>query len=319
MIGDSTAFRSVLARVQRISLCDAAVLLQGDTGTGKEVLARAIHYLGTRQDAAFVPVNCGAIPPNLFETEFFGHTRGAFTDAKQAHTGLVELAHHGTLFLDEVDSLSAQGQVSLLRFLQNQEFRPIGAHQFKQVDVRIVAAGNRPLKELVRRGEFREDLFYRLNLFSLQLPPLRLREDDSVTLAHHFLQKFSHRYGLSHLSLSAESLAWLRQYDWPGNVRELENTIHRACLLAQDREITLSDLAGDVLNAPDVSMCGAPMVECFADAKQYAVECFERKYLESLLQKTRGNVSEAARLAGKERRALGKLLKKHSLCREDFF
>ena len=318
LVGDSVAFHLVLSRVQRIANCDAPVLLQGETGTGKEVIARAIHYLGARQDAAFVPVNCGAIPPTLFESEFFGHARGAFTDARQARVGLVELAHQGTLFLDEVDSLSPQGQVSLLRFLQNQEYRPVGGQNFKQADVRIVAAGNRPLKALVKQGEFREDLFYRLNLFTIDMPSLRHRDDDSVILARHFLDRFKQRYNLGHGGLSPNALAWLRNHHWPGNVRELENTIHRACLLAQGRDITANDLVEELAGAPPEEYTEETVAESFVDAKQHAVESFERRYLESLMRKVRGNVTLAARLAGKERRALGKLLKKHGLCRERF-
>ena len=318
LVGDSTAFQHVLSRVQRIANCQAPVLLQGETGTGKEVIARAIHYVGARQNAAFVPVNCGAIPAALFESEFFGHVRGAFTDAKQAQVGLVELAHGGTLFLDEIDSLSPQGQVSLLRFLQNQEYRPVGSRHFKQADVRIVAAGNRPLKASMQAGEFREDLYYRLNLFTIDLPPLRYRDDDSVTLARYFLNRFVRRYSLGQAALSPDALAWLRNYHWPGNVRELENAMHRACFLAQGRDITVSDLIDDQGAAFGEAQREDSLAESFADAKHHAVERFERHYLQSLMEKARGNVSLAARYAGKERRALGKLLKKHGLSKEDF-
>jgi DNA-binding NtrC family response regulator len=318
LVGNSAAFQLVLRRVQRIANCDASVLLQGETGTGKELIARAIHYLGARQDAAFVPVNCGAIPPALFESEFFGHARGAFTDARQEHTGLVELANQGTLFLDEIDSLGPQGQVSLLRFLQNLEYRPVGGKHFRQADVRIVAAGNRPLKTLVMQGEFREDLFYRLNLFTIDLPSLRHRDDDSVTLAYYFLDRFISRYHLDETLLSQNALAWLRSYHWPGNVRELENAMHRACLLAQGRIITVSDLMEDVVETQAVDTDGQTVTESFAEAKQHAVERFERHYLECLMRKAQGNVTLAARFAGKERRALGKLLKKHGFCRENY-
>ena len=318
LVGESAVFQLMLGRVQRIANSDAPVLLQGETGTGKELIARAIHYLGARQDAAFVPVNCGAIPATLFESEIFGHARGAFTDAKHDQVGLVELANQGTLFLDEIDSLSLQSQVNLLRFLENQEYRSIGSRHFRQADVRIVAAGNRPLKTLVKQGKFREDLFYRLNLFPIDLPSLRHRDDDSVILARYFLGRFTQRYDLSKSSLTPNALAWLRSYHWPGNVRELENAVHRACLLAQGREITASDLIEEVHETSVEDSAGQTITESFADAKQQAVERFERHYLECLMRKAQGNVTLAARYACKERRALGKLLKKYGLSRESF-
>jgi DNA-binding NtrC family response regulator len=318
LVGDSPAFRFVLNRAQRISNCDAPVLLQGETGTGKELMARAVHYLGARRNAAFVPVNCGSIPSSLFESEFFGHAKGAFTDAMHEHAGLVELAHQGTLFLDEIDSLGLRGQVSLLRFLQNQEYRPVGGKRFRQADVRVVAAGNRSLKTMVKQGEFREDLFYRLNLFTIEMPPLRHRGDDSLTLSNHFVDRYANRYGLEKTALSPNALAWLRSYHWPGNVRELENALHRACLLARGRDITAGDLIEEEGDATLDETAGQSAVESFADAKQHAVDLFERHYLEGLMKRTRGNVTRAARIAGKERRALGKLLKKHGLSREDF-
>jgi DNA-binding NtrC family response regulator len=321
LIGRSPPFRAVLANVRRIAGFNLPILLQGETGTGKEVLARAIHYLGPRQNAAFVPVNCGAIPAELMESEFYGHTRGAFTDAKQARTGLVELADGGTLFLDEIDSLCARGQVSLLRFLQNQEFRSVGGRTIKQANVRVVAAGNRPLKDLVQQEEFREDLYYRLSVFPLELPPLRRRGDDVLELARHFLDRYSRLYGTGRHGFSADAVAWLSHYAWPGNVRELENSVHRACLLSSDEQITAHCLMADSPVDPEFPVLpggATEELEKFAIAKQHAVERFERRYLEDMMRRTKGNVSAAACLAGKERRAFGKLLKKHGLCRQNF-
>jgi DNA-binding NtrC family response regulator len=321
LIGHSPQFKAVLASIKRISAFDLPILLQGETGTGKELLARAIHYLGPRQNGAFIPVNCGSIPADLIESELYGHAKGAFTDAKRTQSGLVELADGGTLFLDEIDSLSSRGQVSLLRFLQNQEFRPLGGRSFKQANVRIVAAGNRPLRELVEQGEFREDLYYRLGVFPIELPPLRRRDGDVLELAGHFLSRYSRLYGKGLRRFSPEALSWLDKYPWPGNVRELENAVHRACLLAGGEQITPRTLTPELPSGGD---CQFPAdtdpetLQLFAVAKQHAVERFERSYLETVMQRTGGNVSAAARLAGKERRAFGKLLKKHGLCRQRY-
>lgn len=323
LIGDSPAFITLLKHIEQVSDFDITVLLQGETGTGKELVARALHYLGNRQDAPFIPVNCGALPQELLESELFGHERGAFTDAKQRQSGLVELADGGTLFMDEIDSLSARAQVTVLRFLQEKEYRPIGGNSIKTADVRLVAASNKDLKQCVEDGTFREDLYYRLCLFPIELPPLRHRSSDDILLAEHFLEQYSTKYERGSLFFGTDALQWLRQQEWPGNVRELENTIHRACLIAKGsvihcRDYKIPNGQMDEEDEEEYILSESTPINSFLLEKQKAVEQFEKKYLQSVLKKTKGNISEAARLANKERRSLGKLLKKHGIDRHSF-
>src|SRR5688500_7573696 len=212
MIGRSIAFRIADALIMKMSAFDAPVLIEGETGTGKELAARAIHYRGARRGKPFVPVNCGALPDALIENELFGHRRGAFTDARDDKPGVVELARGGTLFLDEIDALTPKGQVTLLRFLQDQQFRPLGGRREEQADVRIIAAANRSLERQVAAEAFRQDLFYRLNLLHLTLPPLRERQGDIALLAEHFVRAAATRYGKAPLPFHPETLAWFERY-----------------------------------------------------------------------------------------------------------
>jgi len=221
LIGESSAFLRCLALIERIASCDAAVLIQGETGTGKELAARAIHYLGVRCGKPFVPLNCGAIPEGLIESELFGHERGAFTGATHTRAGVIAQAHNGVLFLDEIDMLSTKGQVALLRFLEDMRYRPVGQSREIVSNVRIIAASNRMLANLASAGQFRPDLLYRLNIFHLALPALRDRESDVEMLAEHFVQVFADKYGLKPKTLHRETRLWLRTYHWPGNIREL--------------------------------------------------------------------------------------------------
>jgi len=239
MIGRSPAFRIADALIYKISAYDAPVLIEGETGTGKELAARAIHYRGARSGRPFVPVNCGALPDALIESELFGHRRGAFTDARDDKPGLVELARGGTLFLDEVDALTHKAQVTLLRFLQDQQFRPLGGRREEQADVRIITASNRVLERQVEAGAFRLDLFRRLKLLHVTLPPLRERGSDIPLLAEHFVRACGARYGKAALPIDPETLAWFERYRWPGNIRELENLIRRYVLLAEGESISI--------------------------------------------------------------------------------
>jgi len=301
----------MLAHLRRIAASEAPVLVEGDTGSGKELAARAIHYGGSLRAGPFVPINCGALPDHLLEAELFGHERGAYTDAKSARRGLVAEANGGTLFLDEVDALSPKAQVTLLRFLQDQRYRPLGSSRELSTRVRLIAATNRSLDALVTQGGFRSDLMYRLKILHLALPALRARAGDAVLLARHFAAGFSAKYGLPVKRFDEATLAWIDGNPWPGNVRELENWVHRALLMTE---------------GPTISQPAAPRVEAvdeatachrfnFQLAKAEAVRCFERDYVLRVLQHTHGNVTRAAQIAGKERRAFGKLLKKHGIDR----
>jgi len=312
LIGHSPALRETLRLVARMAACDAPVLIEGETGTGKELAARAIHYQSVRKEGPFIAVNCGAIPDSLIESELFGHRKGAFTDAKDNQPGLVTLAEGGTLFLDEVDALSTKGQVTLLRFLQDQEFRPLGARQVQQGNVRILAASNSNLAQLAERGAFRSDLLYRLKILCLELAPLRERSGDIEELAAWFLEACDKRFGLGLRTLHPDSLAWMGHYHWPGNIRELENLLYREYLLAEGAVIRI-DPPKAMHPLPQVSPEPQVGELTFHRAKARAVEAFERAYLVGLLGLAGGNVSLAAKLAGKERRSLGKLLKKYGL------
>ena len=236
-IGTSEGVRAVMRQIEKIARSDAPVLIQGETGSGKELAARAIWAGSARSAGPFVPVNCGAIPDGLIETELFGHGAGAFTDAKQARDGVIAQAQHGTLFLDEINTLSPRAQVTLLRFLQDLRYRPVGTSAERDADVRVIAASNQPLQDMVDAGHFRRDLLYRLNILELTIPPLRSRQDDIELLVDYFLDRFCRKYGLPPKRLHPEASEWLRTYQWPGNVRELENWIHREVLLAEGDEI----------------------------------------------------------------------------------
>ncbi|MDB5812227.1 MAG: Fis family transcriptional regulator [Betaproteobacteria bacterium] len=307
MIGQSDCFRRIVALVSRFATCDAPVLIEGETGTGKEVAARAVHYQSSRRGRPFVPVNCGALPDTLIENELFGHRQGAYTDAHGDIPGLVELAHGGTLFFDEVDALTSRAQVILLRFLQDHRYRPLGGRREETADVRIITASNRALNELVEQGQFRADLLFRINILNMELPSLRQRLGDIELLAQRFVADCAQRYQGTHKALTPEALAWLVSYSWPGNIRELENRIHRGYLLSDDATLDLKDVA--IAAVAEESLAAVSYV----DARSRALDAFHRQYLTSLLRRAQGNVTQAAREAGKERRALGKLVKKYGI------
>lgn len=299
IVGTSATFLKTLERLPVIAACDARVLLHGESGTGKEIFAQAIHYLSARASRPWIAVNCGAIPPELAESELFGHVRGAFTTALAARSGLIREAEGGTLFLDDVDCLSLDTQAKLLRFLQEREYRQVGSNVLMHADVRIIAASNQPLRKLVDQGRFRLDLYFRLNVLSLKLPSLRERRADIGPLALHFVQEFARELSRPTTSLSPGALQKLATYDWPGNVRELRHVIERAVLLAR----------GTVLDAADIELDeNAPGGESlsFRAAKARVVEHFERGLIQHLLAAHGGNVARAARAAGKNRREIGR-------------
>ena len=304
-VGDSPALIEEIRKIPQLARCDASVLVLGETGTGKEICARSIHYLSPRAAAPFVPVNCGAIPVDLVESELFGHEAGAYTGANSAAAGLVREADGGTLFLDEVDCLPLSSQVKLLRFLQEKEFRPVGGRKQARADVRMVAASNVSLAAAVRAGRFRPDLYYRLNVLRLVLPPLRERREDIPVLARHFLAKYSAQFGKAVSGLSAGTLASLMLHDWPGNIRELENAIERAVVLAEGSIIRTGEIVLETETPP--------AERSFRHLKARAVAQFERAYLEAVLRENNGNISAAARAAEKNRRAFWALLRKHQL------
>jgi DNA-binding NtrC family response regulator len=319
LLGQSPAFLELLCLIERFSACDAAVLVYGETGSGKEVVARAMHYLGARRNAPFIPVNCGAIPDSLVENELFGHTRGAYTDARESYQGLVAQAHGGTLFLDEIEAMSPRAQVILLRFLQDHEYRPLGAKVAHTADVRIIAASNADLELLVEQGAYRMDLLYRLSVLNIRVPPLRERAGDPCLLAEEFLRRLSTQYGRPAKHLHPHTAAEFDSFHWPGNVRQLENLVHRSFLLADDAVIRVSPGGLGRQRAAAVDAPGKGLTAArFQDAKARTIAQFERAYITELLARSRGNISLAARIAGKERSRLTKLVKKYGLERRDF-
>jgi len=318
LIGQSSIFLDTLSFIKKASDCNASVLIEGETGCGKEVAARAIHYLGCRKDFPFIPMNCGAIPDQLIENELFGHEKGAYTDAKQSQTGLTEQADGGTLFLDEIEALSIKGQVTLLRFIEDNLIRPLGAIKSRKVNVRIIAASNVCLCELVAQGLFRQDLLFRLNLLQLNLPPLRNRKTDIQSLAEHFLQKYRRQYQQPDKRFHPDAVAWMNAYQWPGNVRELENFVHRSFLLSQDVEIIPANIHQDDKQSNSRRKLferrqNFKFDASFNEAKSHVIDHFEQSYLIWLISSSKGNVTQAADIAQKERRAFGKLLKKHAI------
>jgi DNA-binding NtrC family response regulator len=315
LLGNSPLFLEALHTIEKIAAVDATVLIQGETGTGKELAARALHYLSPRRDRPFIPVNCGALPDNLVESELFGHERGAFTDAKKAHRGIVTQGEGGTLFLDEVEAMTPRAQIVLLRFLQDHKYRPVGGRLEASGNVRIIASTNLDLEELVRNNQFRRDLLFRFRILSVTMPPLRLRERDVVMLAEHFLCRFAIQYDRPAKRLHPDTVAWLLEHDWPGNVRELENLVLREFLLADDDVIRLPTRRE---SAPNPDNDGLACEQTFKLAKAQAVAEFEKAYLGDLLAKTCGNISLAARISRKDRSALNKLVKKHGLGSERF-
>jgi two-component system response regulator GlrR len=305
LVGEAPSFVAVKKTIPRIAQSERTVLIVGETGTGKELCARALHYLSPRADKPFIPLNCGAIPSDLFERELFGNHKGAFTSAWTAQPGFLDEAENGTLFLDEIEALPCLAQVKLLRFLQDQTYSMLGSPKLKKANVRIIASTNVDLSRKIRDGTFREDLFYRLAVLILNLPPLRERSGDVSLLANHFWSMYADTNGITTpRRLSPGALDALKLYSWPGNVRELENVIHRIVVLSEDDLIEPKDLPIPVPLNSSQSIS-------HKEAKARAIEHFERTYIAELLHKHNGNVTQAAREAKKDRRALGRLIKKY--------
>jgi len=302
IITRSQSMEQLLQEVQRVAQGDASLFIHGESGTGKELIARAVHQVSPRTAAPFVAVNCSAIPAELLESELFGHVRGAFSGAVSSRDGLFRSADSGTLFLDEIGDMPALFQVKLLRALQEQRIRPVGANQDILVDVRIISASHHDLDALVAAGSFRQDLYYRLNVVTLSLPALSERREDIPLLANHFLSRLSPRYGDRVKGFSAEALNALVQYDWPGNVRQLQNVVEQLTALSSTPIIPVKQVEKALKEK-------AALLPGFQEAR----EQFEREYLVELLQRVNGNVSQAARLAKRNRTEFYKLLKRHHL------
>lgn len=316
LIYRSAAFAEIVAMLERAARSDASVLIQGESGTGKELLAHHLHDASPRAGKPFVPVDCASIPAELFESELFGHVKGAFTGASAAKLGLFQVADGGTLFLDELGELPLPFQPKLLRAIQERTIRPVGSAEQLPIDVRIVAATNRNLVQEVEEGRFRQDLFYRLDVVRIQVPPLRERRDDIAELAQHFLRRFGAAAGIG---FGPGVLPLLSAYHWPGNVRQLRNSIERACALAQGRELSPSDLPPELLGGESRPVSeGAAEDNTFQAMKARTIAAMEHSYLAGLLRKHKGNVTHSADEAGMTRSALQKLLHKHGIKSTDY-
>jgi len=305
LVGQDPVFLRVAEQIASCALTAFPILITGETGTGKEMFARAIHFLSERRNHPFIPMDCASVPDHLIENELFGHARGAYTDAHAEQRGLAALAHGGTLFLDEVDSLSQAAQGKLLRFLQDRQFKPLGSERFVYSDVKIVSASNRNLEQQTAAKQFRADLYYRLKVLHLDLPPLRDRPRDITLLAQHFLKMYLPA-GVQK-SFSPAALHRLGAYQWPGNVRELVNVVQQAIAFSKGAQINGCDIAVPA-SSPATTAPAA-----FRQAREQNIQNFEREYVYQLLQRHAGNITHAAREAGKERRAFGRLVKKYGL------
>ena len=303
MIGEHPSVKKVCEIIQRVAVTDVTVLITGESGTGKELVARAIHNLSLRADGPFVPVNCAAIPESLLESELFGHTRGAFTGAHSSRAGLFQLANRGTILLDEVGELQLPLQAKLLRVLQDGKVRPIGTDHPVEVRVRVIASTNKDLAHQVERGSFREDLFFRLQVIPLHLPPLRARRSDIPLLANHFLEKSMRKHGVS-VSITREAMIYLWEYDWPGNIRELENLIERLVILSDNGITDLKDLPPNIRSYLSDKKCPQPILGNGQIDLREATEQLQYRLMDEALRLTNGNKSAAARMLGLKRTTL---------------
>lgn len=311
IIGKSPRMRELLTTMEQVAPSTATVLITGDTGTGKELVADTLHNLSPRADAALVKVNCGALPESLIESELFGHVKGSFTGAVRDHTGRFELANGGTLFLDEIGEMSPPSQVRLLRVLQEGIFERVGGTKPTQVDVRVVAATNQNLVDLVKQGLFREDLYYRIHVICLHLPPLRERREDVVLLANHFMRRYAERNSKDIRGIGEEALARLQAYNWPGNIRELENAIEHGVVLAKGDRITVEDLPTHVRDKQPLSPRGD-----IAIPLGWSLDRAEAEIIRETLERFGGDKEAAANILGCSERTLYRKLREHRRLRE---
>lgn len=303
MVGEHPSIKKIYEIIQRVAVADVTVLITGESGTGKELVARAIHSVSLRADRPFVPVNCAAIPETLLESELFGHARGAFTGAHSARAGLFQLAHQGTILLDEVGELSLPLQAKLLRVLQDGKVRPIGADHPVEAQVRVIASTNKDLGNQVKKGSFREDLFFRLQVIPLHLPPLRARRSDVPLLVNHFLDRSTRKHGVA-VRITREAMIYLWEYDWPGNIRELENLIERLVLLSDSGVIDLKDLPPNIRSYVSDKKCPQPTLGGGHIDLRNATEQLQHRLMDEALRLANGNKSAAARMLGLKRTTL---------------
>jgi DNA-binding NtrC family response regulator len=323
IIGATSSLKTLLETVKKVAIRDTSVLITGESGTGKELIAQAIHHNSPRRDKRFMAINCGALPESVLESELFGYKKGAFTGAASDRKGIIEAADGGTLFLDEIGNLPIAVQKTLLRFLQEQEFMRIGDTKPIRVDVRIVSATNADLIQEMAAGNYREDLYYRLNVVNIHLPPLRQRREDLQLLTAHFIKQQNKKFGTSVQGLDPDALRLLCSYDWPGNIRQLENVIEACMTLESSNFISLPILTQFISAAPPATSPDESATTTAADITaeaEYntALGNFETKYLLNLLQSTGGNVEEAAQLAGMNIATIYRKLKKHHINKEDY-
>lgn len=322
LVGSSPAFRAILTQMEKVANTSATVLITGESGTGKELVARALHGFSMRKDQQFMPIDCSTIPETIIESELFGHVRGAFTGAVRDKKGMVEEANGGTLFLDEIGDLSPAMQVKLLRLLQEGEYKVVGSNTIRKADIRFVAATNQNLAERIKDGQFREDLFYRLNVINIQLPPLRDRQDDIPLLASHFLGKYNAQYGKNVKRISPDALKNMQERAWPGNVRELENVIERGVIMASGETLEEADIGvyqpDGMSAAPSPELSGGLYSLPFKEAKDKLIEKFQSEYIAKVLSRSDGNVSQAARESGLKRQYLHRLMRETSIDSKSF-
>jgi len=298
LIGKSPSMQKIYDLIERISNTSSNVLITGESGTGKELVAKAIHYNGTRKEGPFIAINCAAIPETLLESELFGYKKGAFTDAKSDKKGLIFEANEGTLFLDEITEMPPTLQAKLLRVIEEKEVRPLGDTNSYPIDVRIISTSNRDIKSLIQQGHFREDLYYRLKVIDIELPPLRGRREDISLLAQHFINKFSNELKKNISGVSDDALKFLLNYSWPGNVRELENVIQRAITLTRHEIILPEDLPASMVQEKDENLIEKGLRE------KYTVNQLEKEYIKKVLLEVGGNKSKAAEILGFDRKTL---------------
>lgn len=318
LIGSSPKIKTVINMVQKVAPTDSTVLVYGESGTGKELIARALHANSGRKDRVFFAVDCGTLSGNLLESELFGHTKGAFTGAHKDKDGIFKMANHGTVFLDEISNVNLEVQGKLLRFLETREFLPLGSTTIKKVDIRLILATNRDLKEMVREGAFREDFYYRIYVYPISIPPLRERRSDILPIAYHFLDQFNKSMGKGIKGFDSEAVKRLTEYNWPGNVRQLRNTVERALILCESDQIGLKELPlmDDIEQLMEyVPSTNEELKKLKKQVREKAANRVEKNFLLHALAQSDWNVTRAAKKVGLQRPNFQNLLKKHAIRR----